>query len=169
MGLLQCAGYLALIGVGAHILGEALPRDWFDPSHFPYKCAKWEEALYKALGVRSWKDKLPDMSRIMPDMVPKSVKRAEPSALLAETCVAECIHWLLSLAGLFCLKIWPGPGGRSVFLLWFLAGNLPFIMIQRYNRPRLERYLVRRAQHGAKGIDETHENACFELQHRRRA
>ena len=29
--------------------------------------------------------------------------------------------------------------GAAVWLVWFLLGNLPFILIQRYNRPRLLR------------------------------
>ena len=40
---------------------------------------------------------------------------------------------------LLCLRLWPGWGGVLVWAVWFLLGNLPFILIQRYNRPRLLR------------------------------
>ena len=33
----------------------------------------------------------------------------------------------------------PGRGAALAWLVWFLLGNLPFILIQRYNRPRLIR------------------------------
>ena len=45
----------------------------------------------------------------------------------------------LSLLGLDMLWIWPGAGGITVTVIYILLGNLPFIIIQRYNRPRLQR------------------------------
>ena len=60
--------------------------------------------------------------------------------MLRETCVAELTHWLLCVAGLHCLTLWPSVGGLAVVCLNIL-GNLPFILIQRYNRPRLARLL----------------------------
>ena len=56
--------------------------------------------------------------------------------MIRETCVAEFIHVLLCIASLGCLRIWPGFGGFCMAFLYTL-GNIPFIMIQRYNRPRL--------------------------------
>ena len=34
--------YIALIGILAHILGEALPRKWFHWDRFPYRTFSWE-------------------------------------------------------------------------------------------------------------------------------
>ena len=45
--------------------------------------------------------------------------------------------------------LWPGWGGAIVLAVWVLLANLPFILIQRYNRPRLMRLaalLRKRAQ-----------------------
>ena len=56
---------------------------------------------------------------------------------MKETCVAESVHIILCLLGLGLLAIWPGPGGMVMTALYLLLGNLPFIVIQRYNRPRL--------------------------------
>ena len=33
----------------------------------------------------------------------------------------------------------PGAGGAAVLAVWVLLANLPFMVIQRYNRPRLVR------------------------------
>ena len=47
------------------------------------------------------------------------------------------------------LSLWPGWGGAIVLAVWVLLANLPFILIQRYNRPRLMRLaalLRKRAQ-----------------------
>ena len=43
------------------------------------------------------------------------------------------------LAGLALLKIWRGPGGVILTVIYIVFGNLPFLLIQRYNRPRLLR------------------------------
>ena len=56
--------------------------------------------------------------------------------------MAEMIHFLLSLSGLACLVIWPGAGGIILTMVYILLGNLPFIIIQRYNRPRLQKLLA---------------------------
>jgi glycosyl-4,4'-diaponeurosporenoate acyltransferase len=67
---------------------------------------------------------------------------AELERMLQETCVAEWIHVLLGLLGFGCLWLWPGWGGMMAALVYFV-GNLPFVLVQRYNRPRLRRLLER--------------------------
>ena len=56
--------------------------------------------------------------------------------MLQETCVAELIHFLLCIGGLRCLWLWNGVGGVWISLLKIL-GNLPYIIIQLNNLPRL--------------------------------
>ncbi len=145
-GFLRCALYLLTLALLAHPVGQALPRRWFDGGRVPYACYKWEKQgkLYTRIGVDRWKTLVPDMSRILPDMVkkrvePTAVTAAQTAVLVQETCVAEAVHTASSLLGLICLWLWPGWGGAAVWLVWFLLGNLPFILIQRYNRPRLMR------------------------------
>lgn len=60
--------------------------------------------------------------------------------MIQETCVAELIHGLLCISGLYCMEIWHGVGGKVIAVLYFL-GNLPFVFVQRYNRPRLLRLM----------------------------
>ena len=145
-GFLRCVLYLLVLALLAHPLGQALPRRWFDGERFPYRCYKWEKQgkLYTRIGVDRWKTLVPDMSRILPDMVkkqvsPTAVTAAQADVLVQETFVAEAVHTASTLLGLVCLGLWPGLGGVLVWLVWALLGNLPFILIQRYNRPRLIR------------------------------
>lgn len=141
---IHCFVYLAIVGIASNPLGQLLPRGWFHAELFPYRAAKWERegAVYDRLGVRKWKDRVPDMSKIMPYMFRKRVGRDMGSAgverLIRETCVAELTHVLLILAGVGCLFLWSGAGGIGVFLIWTM-GNVPDIVIQRYNRPQLIR------------------------------
>ncbi len=139
---LLCLAYLAFLGILSHFVGEALPRRWFCSESRFFRSADWENngAFYDKLKIRVWKDKLPDMSRVMPDMMPKRLAGdavpGDVRQLAVETCVSESVHWGLILLGAACLFLWPGTGGAVITLL-YTFGNIPFIMIQRYNRPRL--------------------------------
>ena len=88
--------------------------------------------LYEKFGIRRWKDKLPDMSRIFPFMMPAKNGFAD-----VETRVAEFVHAAIAVLGFPCIFI-GGAAGTVIWILWAL-GNIPFIMVQRYNRPRLEK------------------------------
>ena len=61
---------VATLGFLAHSIGEALPRRWFHADAFPWRAGRWEQGgrVYLKLGVRAWKDRLPDMSRFVHDM-----------------------------------------------------------------------------------------------------
>ena len=171
MQLFHCAVYLAATGVLGFVLGRVVPKSWFSAERFPYRCAPWEQKLWRALRVKTWQARVPDMSRIFPRLMPPKKMTAatvhDLPRMVQETCVAEWIHTLLSLTGLYCLHIWRGWGGIAVTLVYILFGNLPFIIIQRYNRPRLQRLLARQsAQNKSKGAT-GHENADSELQHGR--
>lgn len=153
MQLLLCALYIFSIGILSHFIGNALPRSWFSADKAPWRSAAWERdgRIYDAIGIRRWKDKVPDSSKYARDMVPKSIAArptyASIGRLVAETCVAECVHAVLMLASLAVLWIWPGVGGAAVYVLCIL-GNLPFILIQRFNRPRLLRMQQRMQRAG---------------------
>lgn len=140
-GFWRAALYLAALGILAHPLGQALPRSRFDPQRFPWRCRPWEKngRIYERLGIRRWKNKLPDMSRLLPDMVKKRLGQADTLRLIQETCTAECVHWWLLLLSAGILLLWRSPWCWALWLLYNLLGNLPYIIIQRYNRPRLLR------------------------------
>ena len=142
MKLLMSIVYVAVIGILAHYVGESLPRGLFSEYKFPYRAFKWERdgKFYNRLNIKKWKTKLPDMSRIMRDMLPKRVTYDATSdnidALIKETCVAECIHHWLCVFSVGIYLIWKDYVG-VVLALVFVAFNIPFMMIQRYNRPHL--------------------------------
>ena len=143
MGFWYCVIYIAVLGVLSFIIGRLLPKGWFHADKFPYKTAASEQKIYQALRVKSWQSKVPDMSRLFRHIMPAKKMTAETVAdiprMLEETCVAELTHTLLSILGLAMLWLWPGWGGIIVTIIYILLGNVPFIIIQRYNRPRLQR------------------------------
>ena len=145
LGLWHCIRYLAFTGLLSFLLGRLLPKGLFHADRFPYRPRAFERQgqIYKKIGVHRWQNRLPDMSRLFPRLMPaKSVTtlyRAGLERMLQETCVAEFIHALLMLTGLHCLRLWPGLGGGCMAAANALLFNLPFVIIQRYNRPRLLR------------------------------
>lgn len=142
MKLLTSIVYVAVIGILAHYIGESLPRSLFNENKFPYRIFSFEKGgrIYERIGIRKWKTKLPDMSRIMRDMLPKRVTYNATSQsinlLIKETCVAEFIHIWLCLFSVGIYLIWKNYIGIILSLV-FVVCNIPFILIQRYNRPHL--------------------------------
>ena len=140
MEFLRCALYLAGIGFLSFLLGRILPKRWINGEQFPFRTYATEDRFYCLIRVRVWQNKLPDMSRVFPALMPpKNLSgnyRDRLPVMIRETCVAELTHVLLAVLGFHCISIWQGPAGIILSVL-FCVGNLPFVMIQRYNRPRL--------------------------------
>jgi glycosyl-4,4'-diaponeurosporenoate acyltransferase len=154
ISLLYTFAYLTLLGILSHLIGEAIPYNRFDPHAWLFRTRKWERGgrIYEAIGIKRWKDRLPDMSKIVKRMHPKRLGIA-PSAkavrrLIRETCRAEIVHGALCLLAPPIWLFWRNATGVWISLLTVL-GNLPFILIQRYNRPallRLEERLAAREE-----------------------
>ena len=109
--LLKCVLYFALIGVSGFLLGRLLPKGLFKWDRPPFRLLQWERqgAVYVSLGIRRWKERLPDMSVILPKLMPsKKMPKAATSSqlelMIQETCVAEWIHGLLCIAGFGCVS-----------------------------------------------------------------
>lgn len=161
MGFWYCVIYIAALGVAMFLLGRALPKQWFRWDAFPYRDFPFERKgkLYDKLGIRFWQKKVPDMSRLFRRLMPPKKLSGALDAptltlMLRETCAAELTHWVLSLLGLGCIWLWKKLGWLF-YLVYFLLGNLPFILIQRYNRPRLAallRRVERRSGAGQEGL-----------------
>ena len=69
-GFWRCAAYLLALALLAHPLGQRLPSR-FQPERFPFRAWKWEKGgrVYAKLHIDGWKKLVPDMSRVLPDMV----------------------------------------------------------------------------------------------------
>ena len=135
--------FIAVFGIISHVFGESVRRESVHFDRFPYAPYRWENGgqFYKKLRIEAWKNALPDKSRYVRSMVQKSFRdndmsREHVASLINETCVAELVHGLLVLAGpLFGLLVDSGFG--LVASILYSLSHVPFIMIQRYNRPRL--------------------------------
>lgn len=117
------------------------------PEHFNYN-AKWfrekrfEKNLYKALKVKKWKNNAPTYN-------PKtySTKSRSLEEIVNTTCRNEVIHELNMLLSFVPLLLIIPFGAAAVFIITSAAGSifdLIFVILQRYNRPRLIKLIQRK-------------------------
>jgi glycosyl-4,4'-diaponeurosporenoate acyltransferase len=123
-----------------------MPVGWFDPGG----ARLWEpgERFYeRVLGIKRWKDRLPDAARWFGSGFAKGALAANNPDYLRrfarETWRGELCHWAaLALAPVFFL--WNPWWADLIMIVYALLANLPCILVQRYNRLRLQRVLIGR-------------------------
>lgn len=144
-GFLRAAGYLIALGLVAFAVGRILPKRWFDADAFPYRDYAFEQKgnLYRKIYIHKWQSHVPDMSRVFKRAMPAKrlstdVTSEQVELMVQETCVAEFTHLVLILLSLPVFRLWPGPGGVLLYVADLVLGNGVFILVQRFNRPKLK-------------------------------
>ncbi len=134
-----------LLQVPISAMGNAIPDRRFDAESFFFKSRNWEKdgKFYeKVFKIRKWKERLPDGAKLFKAGFEKGeLKTKDPEyieAFIKETCRAELVHWLQILP-FWVFGLWAPPFIIWIMLAYALAANLPCILAQRYNRPRLKR------------------------------
>lgn len=131
----------------------ALPKKWqkklFNSERRFYTVREREMRFYRQIRLPKWKDKLPQHNTDFDKRhLAKDITKDYLLKYIFVTCRAEVIHYITGLVGYFSLffsflseniEYW-----HDVYLTIATAmmiGNIPFSMIQRYNRYRLKRLL----------------------------
>lgn len=154
--LLSSIAFWLLASLLVGNLANRVPPRWLqDPSVALPLARDWMSMSPPAarpigpVGIRTWKRWIPDAGNALPGGVRKATlvrrDRAALQRLVLETRRAELVHWLLLPAGLVT-ALWLPASGVLVNLLFALAFNLPCLLLQRFNRARLRRCLVRLGQ-----------------------
>ncbi|MGL5540095.1 MAG: hypothetical protein ACRDBX_00520 [Erysipelotrichaceae bacterium] len=138
-----------LLQVGSGYLVNFVPLSMIHPENGLFKSRLFERegALYeRVFQISRWKGKVPDGASVFQKgFRKKHLTQRTPEyydTFVKETCRAELVHWIQ----LFCFPLFALFTDGWVFALiivYAVAINLPFIMIQRYNRPRLLRLAKR--------------------------
>jgi glycosyl-4,4'-diaponeurosporenoate acyltransferase len=125
-----------------------VPLKHFNWNHWLFCPRRWEKGgkIYQDLfRIKKWKIHLPDgagfsKGRGFPKKKLQGRSIAYLTAFVRETCRAELTHWITILfAPLFFL--WNPFFVGWIMIVYAALANLPFIMVQRYNRCRLARIL----------------------------
>jgi glycosyl-4,4'-diaponeurosporenoate acyltransferase len=124
-----------------------LPARRFHPRSRLARLGRWERSgrCYEQwLGVKRWKDWLPDGAGWLGGGFAKAgLRERTPEFLeifLRETWRGEIVHWL-SLLAVPVFAIWNPPWAVGVNAFYALLANLPCIVVQRHNRGRFLRVL----------------------------
>ena len=134
-----------VIEVGSGYVTNRVPLRLFERDGPLTRTRSWErggEVYVRLLRVHRWKDALPEAGAMFAGgfakrgLLTRSARHLE--RFIAETRRAELTHWLpvaLSLS----FFAWNPPHVAVWMPIIGFLGNLPFIVVQRYVRPRLER------------------------------
>ncbi len=124
-----------------------IPPEFYNPENFLFKPRKFEFGgkLYsKIFLIKKWKDKLPEGGEFF-NFNPFNKKHLQKkrdldylNRFILETCRAELVHLIPILLYPISLLWNPYPINLYVFI-FFLITNVPFLIIQRYNRIRFLR------------------------------
>jgi glycosyl-4,4'-diaponeurosporenoate acyltransferase len=142
---LAWAGWSAAVGYAAH----RLPLCLLDHDGPVTRLRRWERGgrVYERLGIRRWKDRLPEFGAVFRGGTSKRSLPSRGPAVLArftaETRRAEFVHWAIPLlTPVFAL--WNPAWLFGGMVAYAVLANAPCLVVQRYNRGRLERVLARR-------------------------
>jgi len=120
----------------------------FNYRSFFYKTGSWEnngEIYNKVFMIRKWKKFLPDGGAIMKGYKKKHLDNMSKENLekyLIESCRAELQHWL-SIFPFWIFGFFAPARVLIYMLIYAVAVNLPCIIAQRYNRPRIVKLLIK--------------------------
>ena len=122
-----------------------LPAEWLHPpTALPFE---HQGRFYqRSFNVRRWNDLLPDgASWLSGGFAKASLQERDPEYIrrfIVETWRGELCHWCaLAFVPLFFL--WNPWWGDAIILFYAVSANLPCILVQRYNRARMQRGLKR--------------------------
>lgn len=125
------------------LVGWIVPKAMKHPSENPWFAQRdFEPRLYDLLKVKHWKDRMPTYD-------PTSFCLAENSLarVIDNCCVSEAVHEVIVIFSFIPLLFTILWGALPVFLTTSLLSALfdsCFVIMQRYNRPRLVRILAKK-------------------------
>lgn len=137
-------GTLYLIGLDmvVAILTQLVPKRWVNPNYWGYKVFGFEKAFYEKLGIKKWKDKIPELGGVFKKFSKSHLNEHSPEYFyhfIVETIYGEMSHTWAILFGATIFLVFPFyilNFALPLFLINLILNLLP-AMIQRYTRPKL--------------------------------
>ncbi len=125
--------FVMRLAVGSVV--DAVMKNHADYRKTWYQLRPFEKKIYEKLGVKRWKGKMPTYN---PSLF--SVKERSLEEIVQATCEAEIVHEIIVVLSFVPLIAVVWFGSFMVFLLTSIGAacmDLTFVIMQRYNRPRL--------------------------------
>ena len=134
---------LLLIDAVVALIIHKLPKKLMNPYKKIYKVFLWEKKFYHALGIRKWKDKIPETGKALTGFGKSKVENMDDTdylyTFMIETVYAEVLHFWSAIFGFLIVFISPKlfvVVGLPLALANVILQIMP-VMVQRYNRPKL--------------------------------
>jgi glycosyl-4,4'-diaponeurosporenoate acyltransferase len=134
-----------LISIALTFICEKIPDRICDYKKWMFRERSWEKGgrVYERLfRVKLWKSKVPDISDFMKwRFSKKHLAKLNDKYLytfLVESCRSEFTHWMIIFSTTL-FGFWTDIPTVTITFLVACFLNLPYIIIQRYNRPRLRK------------------------------
>ena len=125
------------------VVGTIVPRCVHDPMKRRWFTQKaFEPKLYRLLRVKQWKDHMPTYNPTSFSLRYHSLEQ-----IVYNSCVSEAVHEVIVLFSFLPILFTFLWGALPVFLITSMlaaAFDSCFVMMQRYNRPRLLRILAKK-------------------------
>ncbi len=132
-----------LFQTGAALLSLKIPAKYLDPDSFYFRSHPWEQggAVYdKVFLVKRWKKFLPDGGAALGGGYAKKnlsdFSTDNLNQFLVESCRAEITH-IIAIFPFWVFGLFASPQVVAIMLIYALAANIPCVLVQRYNRPRI--------------------------------
>jgi len=132
------------------IISTNLPERYYNYKNWIYKERKWEnkgEFYQQVFKVKRWKNHMPEIADFIKSAFSKnSIKEFDNEYIekyLLESSRAEFAHWCIIFSSVIFL-FYEGIATFIYMLLIAILLDAPFIIIQRYNRPRIIRIMKRK-------------------------
>ncbi len=142
--LVANVGAWAAFHAGTGYAAHRLPDGAVDHDGFLLRVRPSEVRLYRRLGIRRWKDRLPEAGALFRGGISKRHVGGSLPSFVRETRRAELAHWSALALGPTS-ALWNPLVGFVLMVAYGVVVNAPFIAIQRYNRARALRLGARLA------------------------
>lgn len=136
-----------------------LPKKMFDPEKKAFKVSEKKLNFYKKIGVKKWKEKVPDLGQFAnfkKNKIDQPFNIKYMHKFLVENCYGDMIHLISGFAGFLIVFFTPLNLALSialpVALINFIINYMPAI-IQRYNRPKLLNIYKRLLDSSIRNVD----------------
>lgn len=150
--LILCVAIWSIIPLGFSLLCQKLPGRFFNCENPLFRPKSFEKkgSLYKSIfKIHVWKAYLPDGAVLSKSGYTKKHLRdfsnENLTLFLEESCRAELGH-LLGITPFWVFGFFLPPIAIPIMLFYALIVNIPCILAQRYNRPRIITFMNKREE-----------------------
>lgn len=129
--------FLMRLAVGFSV--DGIMKNKADYNSKWFRCSAFEEKIYRKLKVKQWKNRLPTFR-------PEYFELSEHSwdEIAQATCQSEAVHEIIVLLSFVPISFSVWFGALPVFIITSIFAalfDLLYVIIQRYNRPRIIRLI----------------------------